>query len=62
MVVAEANNGGVMVGSVLHVAEVGVRVKLVHASIGKVARADPISLRFESRRAFLAGSFPAARG
>ena len=58
MVVAEANNGGAMVGSVLEAAEVGVRVKLVHASRGKVARAEPISLRFESGRAFFAGSFP----
>jgi phage terminase large subunit-like protein len=33
-------------------------VKLVHASRGKVARAEPIALRFESGRAFLAGSFP----
>jgi phage terminase large subunit-like protein len=58
MVVAEANNGGAMVGSVLQAAEIGVRVKLVHASRGKVARADPIALRFESGRAYFAGRFP----
>ena len=58
IVVAEANNGGAMVGSVLKAAEVGVRVKLVHASRGKAARAEPVALRFESKRAFLAGSFP----
>ena len=58
MVVAEANNGGAMVGSVLKAAEVGVRVRLVHASRGKAARAEPIALRFESKRAFFAGSFP----
>lgn len=58
IVVAEANNGGAMVGSVLNAAEVGVRVKLVHASRGKAARAEPIALRFESGRAFFAGSFP----
>jgi len=58
LVVAEANNGGAMVGSVLKAAEVGVRVKLVHASRGKAARAEPIALRFESKRAFFAGSFP----
>ena len=58
IVVAEANNGGAMVGSVLKAAEVEVRVKLVHASRGKAARAEPIALRFESGRAFLAGSFP----
>ena len=58
IVVAEANNGGAMVGSVLKAAEVGVRVKLVHASRGKAARAEPVALRFESGRAFFAGSFP----
>ena len=58
IVVAEANNGGAMVASVLKAAEVGVRVKLVHASKGKAARAEPLALRFESGRAFLAGSFP----
>ena len=58
MVVAEANNGGAMVGSVLDAAEVGVRVKLVHASAGKSVRAEPIALRFENGRAFLAGRFP----
>jgi len=58
IVVAEANNGGAMVESVLKAAEVGVRVKLVHASRGKAARAEPIALRFESGRAFFAGSLP----
>ena len=58
IVVAEANNGGAMVASVLEAAEVGVRVKLVHASKGKAVRAEPIALRFESGRAFFAGSFP----
>jgi phage terminase large subunit-like protein len=57
MVVAEANNGGAMVESVIKAADVGVRVKLVHASRGKSARAEPIALRFESKRAFFAGSF-----
>jgi phage terminase large subunit-like protein len=57
IVVAEANNGGAMVGSVLKAAEAGVRVKLVHASRGKAARAEPVAARFESGRAFFAGSF-----
>ena len=58
IVVAEANNGGAMVGSVLNAADIGVRIRLVHASKGKAARAEPISLLFESGRAFFAGSFP----
>jgi phage terminase large subunit-like protein len=58
IVVAEANNGGAMVESVLKAADCPVKVKLVHASKGKVARAEPVALRFEAGKAFLAGSFP----
>jgi phage terminase large subunit-like protein len=58
IVVAEANNGGAMVASVLKAADSGLKVKLVHASKGKVARAEPVALRFEAGRAFLAGRFP----
>ena len=56
IVVAEANNGGAMVASVLKAADSGLRVKLVHASKGKVARAEPVALRFEAGRAFLCGT------
>lgn len=58
IVVAEANNGGAMVASVLRAADSGLKVKLVHASKGKCARAEPVALRFEAGRAFLCGSFP----
>jgi len=58
LIVAESNNGGAMVKSVLDAAEAGVRVKLVHASLGKSARAEPVALRFERGRLKLAGSFP----
>ena len=57
-VVAEANNGGAMVADVLRAADDGLPLKLVHASRGKVARAEPIALKFEAGRAFLAGRFP----
>jgi phage terminase large subunit-like protein len=43
---------------VLKAEEVGVRVRLVHTSRGKAARAEPIALWFESKRAFFAGSSP----
>lgn len=58
LVVAEANNGGAMVESVLKAADSGLKVRLVHASRGKCARAEPIALRFEKGTAFLAGDFP----
>jgi phage terminase large subunit-like protein len=57
-VVAEANNGGAMVESVLRGANVALPVKLVHASEGKSARAEPVAALFEAKRARLAGAFP----
>jgi phage terminase large subunit-like protein len=57
-VIAEANNGGAMVAEVLRIADSGLAPKLVHASRGKVARAEPVSLLFEAGRAFFAGVFP----
>lgn len=58
LVVAEANNGGAMVESVLRAADVGLKVRLVHASKGKSARAEPIALSFERGAALFAGEFP----
>ena len=57
-IVAEANNGGAMVRSVIDAAGAPLKVRLVHASQGKSARAEPIALRFEARQAFFAGHFP----
>lgn len=57
-VVAEANNGGAMVQSVLQAADLGLFVRLVHATRGKSARAEPIALKFETRKAWFAGEFP----
>jgi phage terminase large subunit-like protein len=61
-VVAEANQGGAMVRSVLRAADADLRVKLVHASRGKAARAEPVAIRFETGKAFLAGTFPELEG
>ncbi|MEO5773818.1 MAG: terminase family protein [Sphingomicrobium sp.] len=58
LVIAEANQGGAMVESVLKAADSGLKVRLVHASRGKSARAEPIALRFEKGTAKLAGVFP----
>ena len=57
LVVAEANNGGAMVESVLKAADFGLKVRLVHASRGKCARAEPIALKFEMGKAFFVGVF-----
>jgi phage terminase large subunit-like protein len=58
VVIAEANNGGAMVESVLKAADLGLKVRLVHASKGKCARAEPVALKFEAGKAFFAGRFP----
>jgi phage terminase large subunit-like protein len=58
-VVAEKNNGGAMVATVLRGADVGLPVTLVHAADGKSARAEPVAVQFESGKALFAGRFPA---
>ena len=58
-VVAEANQGGAMVASVLRAAEIALPLKLVHASRGKVARAEPVAALYEAGRVRHAGTFPA---
>ncbi|WP_324262158.1 terminase family protein [Altererythrobacter sp. H2] len=57
-VVAEANQGGAMVASVLRAADVSLPLKLVHASKGKVARAEPVAALYEAGRVKHAGTFP----
>ena len=57
-VVAEANNGGEMVRSVLHAAEIALPVSLVHASRGKAARAEPVAALYETGRVRHCGEFP----
>ena len=58
-VIAEANQGGDMVKSVLKAAGAGLPVKLVRASRGKAARAEPVATLFENGEAKFAGRFPA---
>ena len=58
-VVAEANQGGAMVESVLRAADVALPLRLVHASKGKVARAEPVAALYEAGKVRHAGQFPA---
>ncbi|MEM8975676.1 MAG: terminase family protein [Pseudomonadota bacterium] len=57
-VVAEANQGGAMVESVLRAASETLPVKLVFASRGKVARAEPIAALYEAGKVRHHSSFP----
>lgn len=56
-IVAEANMGGAMVESVLRAAEANVAVRLVHASRGKSARAEPVAALYEAGRVCHVGLF-----
>ena len=58
-VIAEKNQGGSMVESVLLAADAGLPVTLVHASTAKVARAEPIATFYARGRVRHAGRFPA---
>jgi phage terminase large subunit-like protein len=57
-VIAEANQGGDMVAATLRAADIALPVKLVHASRGKVARAEPVHALYESGRVRHARAFP----
>jgi phage terminase large subunit-like protein len=59
LIVAEKNNGGEMVESVIKQVDPSVRVKLVWASRGKATRAEPISAISEQGRDHHIGAFPA---
>jgi phage terminase large subunit-like protein len=56
-IIAEANQGGDMVKSVLHQADADAPVKLVHASRGKITRAAPVATLYEAGRIHHTGLF-----
>ncbi|OJV34511.1 MAG: ATP-binding protein [Sphingomonas sp. 67-36] len=58
-VVAEKNQGGEMVRSTLLAADAVLPVRLVHASRGKAARAEPVAALYEAGKVWHAGAFPA---
>ena len=56
-IVGEVNNGGEMVGMVIRAVDANVSYKSVHASRGKVVRAEPVSALYEQNRIHHVGSF-----
>lgn len=69
LIVAEKNQGGEMVGMTIHQASTtlpdgsvvngkNIPVKLVHASRGKIVRAEPISAKYEKGKVHHVGPFP----
>ena len=57
-VVAEDNQGGNMVETVLRAADLAMPIKRVHASQRKSVRAEPIAALYEARRVFHTTAFP----
>ena len=58
-IVAEKNQGGEMVRTVLAHGGCETAIKLVHASRGKAARAEPVAALYEQGRVVHCGAFPA---
>lgn len=56
-IVAEKNQGGEMVESVIRAVDRNVPVSLVHASRGKLVRAEPVSALYEQNRVHHVGRF-----
>lgn len=58
-IVAETNNGGEMVEHVIRTVDKRVAYKAVHASRGKLTRAEPVAALYEQGKVHHVGSFPA---
>lgn len=56
-IIAEANYGGTMVASTIATVNQNAPVKLVHASVGKRIRAEPIAALYEQGRVHHVGTF-----
>lgn len=57
-IVAEGNQGGEMVRHTLQTERKNIPVRIVHASVGKAARAEPVAALSEQHRIVFAGVFP----
>jgi phage terminase large subunit-like protein len=57
--IAESNNGGEMVALTIKTIPGAPLVRLVHASRGKITRAEPIAALSEQKRLHMVGTFPA---
>lgn len=57
LVVAEVNNGGAMVASVLRIVDPALPIRMVHASRSKVARAEPVMMHYAEGHVLHFGAF-----
>jgi phage terminase large subunit-like protein len=58
-IVAEINNGGEMVEATIRIVDANIPFTAVHASRGKIVRAEPVAALYEQRRVHHIGAFPA---
>lgn len=58
-IVAESNQGGGLIKSVISTREARLNVHLVHASKGKIKRVEPVVVAMQQDRVKMAGHFPA---
>lgn len=56
-IVAEVNQGGLLVENTIRVIDPNVSLRMVHASRGKLIRAEPVSALYEQRRVHHLGGF-----
>ncbi|MFI1734034.1 terminase large subunit domain-containing protein [Streptomyces acidicola] len=57
-IVAEVNNGGEWIGTVIRQIDPTVNYRTVHATRGKLTRAEPVAAVFEQQAAHIVGSLP----
>lgn len=57
-IVAEANQGGAMVESTIRQVDANVPITLVHASRGKLTRAEPVAAKYEQKKMHHVGAYP----
>ena len=58
-IIAESNQGGDMVESTLRTVDPDVPIKLIHATRGKITRAEPVAALYEQGRGHHVGTFAA---
>ena len=57
LIIGETNNGGDMIETILRTIDINIPYKGVHASRGKIIRAEPISALYEQRKVHHVGMF-----
>jgi phage terminase large subunit-like protein len=57
-IIAEANNGGDLIISVMRTVRTNIAIEKVHAARGKITRAEPVAALYEQGRIHHAGAFP----